>query len=220
MFISSHFINLVSAESDVLNEINEAEVWDLIEYIKYFKAKSRKKLLIYTNGWIYDFIAAILKSNMGKVAAQAWLDDQIWWIAGGAIYNQKLYALPSNEYDPFPHIPWTILQFSADKNEMADELDFSDHEREDIDYNRVRMSPLQLREFFNASNDQGVSDDPMEAIRAAMGRANARIAALEKTVTQLVALVASGGLPALEPVPVPEPPKHQNHSQIKQSERV
>lgn len=178
------------------NLIDAAAVWKLLEYVKEFKANSTKKLLVYTNGSTYNFIRDVLRLEAGEATATAWMNKQIWWIAGGMIYNQKLYALPTNEYDPFPRIPWTFLQFSADRNELADEVDFSEHEAEDIDYNRVRMSPSELYTFFNVTlpdDDLPPPDDSPPDLETRVQRLEAELRNHESRIRRLERLIVSSG---------------------------
>ncbi len=119
------------------NGLNKTTALGLKTYIDYVLANKPKKskFLLYCNYSIYKALVKYLGAE--------YIESLDLWIAGGKFYNQKLTGpLDDSVLAPIPRAK--IWQWSADKNEGADELDFSDNEKESIDVNRFNGTPLDL----------------------------------------------------------------------------
>lgn len=117
------------------NIIDERTANDLRKCVDHFKSNTSTKALIYTNAWILTMLRAWLGS---------WLDEQDIWIAGGVYYNRQLFAPIADTIQPSISENWKIWQFSADGNQLADELDFSISETESIDINLYDGTPTEM----------------------------------------------------------------------------
>lgn len=127
------------------NQITEQSINDLKLFVSEFKNEAPCPLVIYTNGWIYNYIRAILGTE--------WVDKQQWWMAGGAYYNIKLTEMPPESYfEALYNIPgrWGV-QFSADGNQLADELDVGTSETASIDYNYIYLTEEEYKDWCNDS---------------------------------------------------------------------
>lgn len=109
------------------NTIDASSIQELATYVSLFRMLSSMKLVIYTNTWIYKKMIVEL--------GQAWADSQEWWFAGGKLYNTKLEEFPDESYfdNLFDYPGRVMVQWSADKNFMADEHDFGNREVSSID---------------------------------------------------------------------------------------
>lgn len=115
------------------NTISSASIKKLKQYVKHFKENTDKRLWIYTNWSIYVKIKDVLGAE--------WCNNQDWFIAGGNLYNAEISQLPSdNFFDGLFAVPGRVaVQWSADGNHLADELDFGESENASIDYDYIYM---------------------------------------------------------------------------------
>ncbi|KKM14555.1 hypothetical protein LCGC14_1704960 [marine sediment metagenome] len=123
-----------------LNEINEKTANDLVKFVEHFRSRSPLKVPIYTNGWILTMLRAWLGT---------WLDTVDIWFAGGNIYNTPLISPIADTVIPDIPETFTFWQFSADKNLVADELDFSIWEDESLDVNVFNGTEEELAVYLN-----------------------------------------------------------------------
>ncbi len=126
-----------------LNQITKETALDLKRYVDYFKKHSDMKIPVYTNGWILTLLRAWLGD---------WLNTVDIWIAGGKYYNQFL-STPIDD-SIVPEIPeaFTFWQFSADKNEAADEFDFGQNERASLDINIYNGTEPHLANYLGKTS--------------------------------------------------------------------
>ncbi len=124
------------------NVIDEQTAEDLRTFVDHFKANSATKVPIYTNG----SILSLLRVWLGD-----WLGEQDIWFAGGRYYNQQLFAPIADIIQPNISEEWKMWQFSADGNQLADELDFSVRETESIDINLYNGTPVGMDAWLEGS---------------------------------------------------------------------
>lgn len=115
------------------NQINSTSIQQLKQYVEHFKQNTDKRLWIYTNWTLYTQIRSVL--------GQQWVDQQEWFMAGGNLYNTEITQLPPDSFfDGLFAIPGRVaVQWSADGNRLADELDFGESENASIDYDYIYM---------------------------------------------------------------------------------
>lgn len=121
-----------------LNVIDEQTAADLRTFVDRFKDNTATKVPIYTNGWILTML---------RVWLGDWLDKQDIWFAGGTYYNQQLFSIIVDTIQPNISEKWKMWQFSADGNQLADELDFSIVETESIDINLYNGTPQDMTDW-------------------------------------------------------------------------
>ncbi len=141
------------------NVISKATALNLQKYVDYYRANTDREILVYTNGWI----RRALQSYLG-----AWMNSVDFWYAGGLYYNSVLPVAMLNIISPAIDYPWKFWQFSADKNMLADELDFGTSETGSIDLNVYNGTVADLYEWLGipAPNPPPLPPSDTLALRA------------------------------------------------------
>ncbi len=158
-----------------LNEITQQTANDLRKFVNHFKERSDLKVPIYTNGWILT----MLRTWLGD-----WLDEQDIWFAGGRYYNQQLFSVLADTIQPGISENWKMWQFSADGNQLADELDFGVSETESIDINLFNGTPQDMSNWLGGEQPIPVPPVPTptfnEGFNAGLDMMNSYSATIRK----------------------------------------